>query len=249
MLSRLLSYILFSLVVCLPLSAQMSGEHFSVEGNNSSDKDLVFKMNGKNQSAASIFATEGKRLALLVGIADYPSVEGYQTQKLKATVKDVNALAAFLKNPKRGGFDTNLVFTLTDKRATRRNILITLNDIARQTTPKDMVFIYFSGHGYRPDDKRSTYLIPYDFDTRDIDTTCIDFDDLVVKIREMEASKVVVILDACHAGGVKPVGTRASGNTGIVQRYLEAFEASEGRALLLSSDESEVSWEEPAISG
>ena len=107
-----------------------------------------------------------------------------------------------------------------------------------------MVFVYFSGHGYRPNDKRSTYLIPYDFDMSDVDTTCIDFGGLAVKIREMVASKVVVILDACHAGGVKPVGTRASGNTGIVQRYLEAFEKSEGHTLLLSSDKSEVSWEE-----
>ena len=244
MLFRLLSYILFSVVTCLPLFAQMSDKQSSVEGNDSDYKDLILKINGKIQGASTVFATEGKRLALLVGIADYPSVEGYQMQKLRATVKDVNALAGFLKNPKRGGFDANLVFTLTDEQATRRNILITLNDIARQATPKDMVFIYFSGHGYRPNDRRSTYLIPYDFNMRDVDTTCIDFGDLAVKIREMEASKVVVILDACHAGGVKPVGTRASGNTGIVQRYLEAFEASEGRALLLSSDESEVSWEE-----
>jgi hypothetical protein len=193
-----------------------------------------------NQFAASI---QGKRWALLVGIANYPSSKEFEIQQLKAPVKDVNALAEFLKDSKVGGFAPDCVFTLTDEKATRRNILLTFNDIAKRAAPEDMVIFYFSGHGYRPSDSKTTYLIPYDLDMRDLDTTCINFDDLAKKIRDMDTSKVVVILDACHAGGVKPTGARAVANTGIVQRYLEAFQTSEGRALLLSSDESEVSWE------
>jgi len=206
------------------------------------EKDIVTEgiTGTRVQSVASI---QGKRWALLVGIANYPSSEEFEIQQLKAPVKDVNALAAFLKDPKRGDFDSDHVFTLTDEKATRREILITFNDIARRATPEDLVLFYFSGHGYRPSDSEITYLIPFDHDMRDLDITCINFDDLAKKIREMEASKVVVILDACHAGGVKPTGARAAASAGLVQRYLEAFQKSEGRALLLSSDESEVSWE------
>lgn len=186
---------------------------------------------------------KGNRWAILIGIADYPSSEGFQIQQLKAPVKDVNALAEFLKDPEKGGFDSENIFILTDEEATRRNILITFNDIAKRAGPEDMVIFYFSGHGARLSDSETTYLIPYDHDLRDVETTCIDFDDLASKIRKMEASKVIVILDACHSGGVKPVGARATGSMGIVARYLKAFEASEGRALLLSSDQAEVSWE------
>ena len=229
MLRLLLVYMAIGVAMTTPLFAQTPGKRFEVEGST--------------VPAPSIPAIQGKRWALLVGIADYPSPEGYEIQPLKASVKDVNALAAFLKAPQSGGFNADHVFTLTDAQATRRDILITFNEVATRAAPEDMVLFYFSGHGYRPSDGETTYLIPFDFDMRDLDTTCINFDDLATKIRKMETSKVVVILDACNSGGVKPVGARASANTGIVQRYLDAFEQSEGRALLLSSDESEVSWE------
>ena len=220
-----------SVIMVAQLSAQTAEKDIIIEGTTGT----------RVQSAAPI---QGKRWALLVGIANYLSSDEFEIQQLKAPVKDVNELAAFLKDPNKGGFDAEHVFTLTDKKATRRNILITFNDIAKRAAPEDMVIFYFSGHGYRPSDSKTTYLIPYDLDMRDFDATCINFDDLAKKIRKMAASKVVVILDACHAGGVKPTGARAAMNTGIVKRYLEAFRKSEGRALLLSSDESEVSWED-----
>ncbi len=185
----------------------------------------------------------GTRWVLLIGISDYPSTEGFEIEKLKAPVKDVAALSAFLGDSEKGGFNPDHIFTLTDAEATRRNILITFNEIANRTSPEDMVIFYFSGHGTRLSDTGTTYLIPYDHDLRDVATTCIDFSDLAGKIRKMEANKVVVILDACHSGGVKPEGARTVANTGLIKRYLEEFEKAEGRALLLSSDESEVSWE------
>ena len=188
-------------------------------------------------------SVQGTRWALLIGIANYPQSEGFQVQQLKAPVKDVNALAGFLRDPEKGGFDPEHIFTLTDEQATRRKILITFNDIAKRSAPEDMVIFYFSGHGVRQGDNGTTYLIPYDHDLRDVETTCIDFDDLAKKIRDMEASKVIVVLDACHSGGVKPEGARTAGNTGLADRYLKAFGTSEGRALLLSSDQTEVSWE------
>ena len=46
MLFRLLSYILFSVVTCLPLFAQMSDKQSSVEGNDSDYKDLIRNYSG-----------------------------------------------------------------------------------------------------------------------------------------------------------------------------------------------------------
>jgi uncharacterized caspase-like protein len=223
----LLVYVVMSAAAIMPLSAQ--------------DQDKGFVVKGLAQPIAS---AQGTRWALLVGIAKYPSVEGFEIQQLKAPVKDVNALAAFLKDPEKGGFDADHVFTLTDEEATRRKILITFNDIKQRAAPEDMVLFYFSGHGAPPGEDGTTYLIPYDHDLRDVQTTCINFTDLAEKIRRMEASKVVVILDACHSGGVKPENAKSTPDKGISDAFLKAFQESEGRALLLSSDESEVSWED-----
>ena len=193
--------------------------------------------------AQSIGLIQGTRWALLIGIADYPPSATFEIQQLKAPVKDVTAFSMFLMDHQKGGFDADCVFVLMDAEATKRNILMRFNDIAKRAGPTDMVLFYFSGHGYRPSESETTYLIPYDYDMEDYETTCINFDDLSKKIQRMEANKVVVILDACHAGGVKPKGSRSAGITGIAQKFAEAFQKAEGRQLLLSSDEKEVSWE------
>jgi len=212
-------------------------------------RTLVVEEAPKNPSPAILqTVTPGKRWALLVGVAKYPQTsESFDIPPLKSPTKDVEALANFLRDPNKGGFSPENVKVLTDENAKQRDILIALNEIAQKAAPEDMVLVYFSGHGYKPpDENETTYLIPYDVDMRDLDATAINFNRLSDRITKMEARKVVVILDACHSGGVKPKGARSVGTTGLVRRYLEAFEKSEGRALLLSSDESEVSWEEDA---
>jgi len=224
------------LVTCLlagalaiaPLSAQPSDKGFFVVR---SDQTPAY--------------TLGTCWALLVGIADYPQVEGFSIQQLKSPVKDVNNLAAFLKSPQSGGcFDDDHLFMLTDSDATRRNILTTFNEIANKAAPEDLVIFYFSGHGAPPTEEDTTYLIPYDHDLRDLETTCINFRDLALKIRRMAANKVILILDACHSGGIKREGERAAASPELHNRYMKEFAKAEGRPLLLSSDEEEVSWED-----
>ncbi|HGJ67480.1 TPA: caspase family protein [bacterium] len=194
--------------------------------------------------AQSIGITNGTRWALLIGIANYLPSEMFDVQPLKSPVTDVDAIANFLKDKQKGGFKNENVFVLTNNEATKRNILINLNNISMKTTPEDMVIIYFSGHGYRPAGEDTTYLIPYDYDMIDPETTCINFDDLSKKIRKIEANKIILILDACHSGGIRPKGARSTGTSfGLVEKFTEAFQKAEGRYLLLSSDENEISWE------
>jgi hypothetical protein len=92
---------------------------------------------------------QGRRWALLVGIADYPSVPGFQVQKLKAPVKDVKSLEAFLKDTEKSGFEPEHVVTLTDEEATQRNILLEFNKMASRAAPEDMMLFYFSRQEYK----------------------------------------------------------------------------------------------------
>ncbi len=233
----------FSNIICL-LVCVIIGAVIAPAFAETQDKGFRAASGNADQSSAIPL---GKRWALLVGIADYPSVEGFEIQKLKGPVKDVKALAALLTDPEAGGYNPDHVFTLTDKQATRDEILMKLDDIKNNARREDMVLFFFSGHGAPPpSDADSSYLIPYDHNLRYLDTTCIDSEELASRIRKMEAEKVVVILDACNAGGIRQYGSKAgaAGSTGLVKSYSEAFQKAEGRVLLLSSDESEVSLED-----
>lgn len=227
----LLTCMVTGAIIITPLSAQTQDEKGFVTARSDPSSSFV----------------QGTCWALLVGIADYPQVEGFEIQPLKSPVKDVNNLAAFLKSPRSGGcFDDEHVFTLTDEEATRLNILATLNDIARRAAPEDMVIFYFSGHGTYHSEHKMTYLIPYDhhLDRWDLETTCINFYNLSRKLNAMEAKKVVTILDACRSGGIKEEGSRATPRSELNKLYMEAFAEAEGRPLLLSSGEKQDSWED-----
>lgn len=207
-------------------------------------QDRVSSLTESKDLIQSVSSIQGTRWALLIGIADYPSSEVYEIPKLKASVKDVNALAEFLKHPRKGGFDPDHVFVLTDAEAKQRNILIKLEELAKLASPGDMVIFYFAGHGVYSSGDDTVYLIPYDHDLSHMKATCINFSDLEKMVYGMKANKVVMILDACHSAGVKPKDARsAAGGRLLNERYLRAFRGSEGRALLLSSGVTEVSWE------
>jgi uncharacterized caspase-like protein len=196
-------------------------------------------------------STPGVGWALLVGVGAYPDVEGYTVSRLSAPVKDVEALRRFLTDPELGAFPPENVRTLIDEQASKEEILLALANIHRRAAPEDLVLFYFSGHGYRPHDGEEgtapAYLLPYITNRLALSNPaigCIKYEDITDIIRLMEAEKVVVFLDACHAGGVKPRGSRfVSG--GVYGRFWDEWEEARGHALLLSSDESQLSWEEP----
>jgi hypothetical protein len=195
--------------------------------------------------------TPGTGWALLVGVGAYRDVEGFTVSQLNAPAKDVATLRKFLTDSEFGAFPPENVTTLVDTEATKQNILFELADLRGRAAPEDLVLFYFSGHGYRPsgdgDDGAPAYILPYITSARALNSPsigCINYDDIMDIVQNMEAKKVVVFLDACHAGGIKPGGTKAVlGNA--YERFWNEWEKARGHALLLSSDQSQLSYEEP----
>jgi len=110
--------------------------------------------------------------AVLIGIADYPSVTTSNRTQLEGPVYDVNAVKSALV---KWGFrdDGVHIVSLKDRQATRAGIIDALVAVEKKSRPGDQVFIYYSGHGTNPNDLRlggylnlpfgSGALIPYDF--------------------------------------------------------------------------------------
>ncbi|MBT5532050.1 PEGA domain-containing protein [Candidatus Poribacteria bacterium] len=215
------------------------------------DAGKTLRVAPADQLPASHPSTPGVGWALLVGVGAYPDVDGYTVSRLSAPAKDVDALRTFLTDPDLGAFPASNVRTLIDEQATKAEILLALANMRRRAAPEDLVLFYFSGHGYRPHDEDAggspAYLLPYvtnPLALNNPDIGCIKYEDITEIVQMMEAEKVVVLLDACHSGGVKPRGSRfVSG--GVYGRFWDEWEKARGHALLLSSDESQLSWEEP----
>ena len=156
---------------------------------------------------------------------------------LPITVDDAAAIANQLCDSSRCAYPPEQVQLLTNEKASRTNILSALNWLADQAGKDDTAIVYFSGHGMETPDY---YLMPYGYNLRDLSGTAIRGETFTEHLRAIQAKKLLVLLDCCHAGGQaeakgvikSPLPPSASAQLG----------SSSGRVVLASSRKDEVSW-------
>lgn len=148
--------------------------------------------------------------ALLVGVGG---------EDIAATVADAVALYKILTDKKLAAYPKKNVFLLTEQLATRANIIKHLDLIASKIkgTGDATVFIYYSGHGGRFEKtvngkkKVEYYLLTYGFDLGNPKDTMLNGDIFSAKIDQLAAEKMLVLLDCCHAAGIKRKGRTIAG--------------------------------------
>ena len=185
--------------------------------------------------------------ALIIGVGDYGHP---RFANLPATVHDALAIAAVLKDPVRCGCQPNNVRILIGEQATASSIRIALEDLAHATTSESTVFVYFSGHGGHAFENGiwRAYLCPSGADPDALDNTAIsgdEFSDLLVTI---QARKLLVMLDACHAAGsaeLKAADGTVVWKAGLPDDYYEALSQGSGRVVIASSKEDQFSYIRP----
>jgi hypothetical protein len=157
-----------------------------------------------------------RKLALLVGINEYPETGEYSA--LRGCVMDVDLQRQLLIN--RFGFNPKDILTLTDAKATRQGILTAFEEhLIKQAKPGDVVVYHFSGHGSRvtdPDgdtpDKLNSTFVPVDgtsaTGTRSQGGVVQDImgRTLFLLMYALQTENVTAVLDSCYSGG----GTRGN---------------------------------------
>jgi hypothetical protein len=181
--------------------------------------------------------------ALLIGIGQgYPG-----TLKLPSVVRhDAEVVARVLTDSTLCGYPPENLQVLLDEQATRSNIVEGLKKLAIMAKPDDTVFFFFSGHGAQRTigDDAGTYICPVDFDSDDPCGTGIKADELSTLISGIQAARVVVILDACHAEGalfLKDADQEKSFRFGFNNAGLEKLATGAGRIVVSSCKDYETS--------
>jgi hypothetical protein len=142
--------------------------------------------------------------ALLVGINEYPNKE----DGLAACLNDVNDFALFLVG--KCGFEYDDVRLLTERRATRVEILKRLDWLVKGVKSGDRIVFLYSGHGNRlatrndvegKVDKYYECICPYDFDWEGKNNISdAELGELFSRIPE--GAKLVWISDSCYSCGL-----------------------------------------------
>ncbi|MGQ9827893.1 MAG: caspase family protein [Roseiflexus sp.] len=141
--------------------------------------------------------------ALIIGVGSYCNAPHWN---VPITVADAKAVAATLCNPQFCGYPTAQVTLLTDHHATRDGILTALATLAQRTTPDDTVVLFYAGHGMYGSDG-AYYLTAHDTvpATQSRIADCaIGQTDLITALRAIPAQRLLVLINACHAGELSP---------------------------------------------
>jgi uncharacterized caspase-like protein len=142
---------------------------------------------------------------------------------------------------------------LLNKDATLAKLQEALIDFLQQAIDKDLVVIYFAGHGL-PDPARlqNLYLLTYDADPSRLGTTAFPMWQIKdVLERYISAKRIVVFSDACHSGGISvDFATRGMDATksNLINQYLaDLSRTKEGIVIFTASAAGEVSQEIPEL--
>jgi hypothetical protein len=185
--------------------------------------------------------------AVVIGVGDYLDPE---IPPLPATNFDARALEEILSNPNRCGYLDNNVHRLTGPSATRGSILSSLDWLAGKARqdPEATAIFYFSGHGWRDDAPGSSRycLLPYDCDLEQLKTTTICNVLFKEKLKAIATKRVVVIIDACHAGGIAKAKALSLVPKNLSKSpsvsYLKQLANGSGKVVISSSRENELSY-------
>ena len=149
-------------------------------------------------------APQGANYLLAIAIDDYQ-----YCPKLYNCVRDANDLVKLLTE--RYLFEPQNVTALINEEATRSNIYNALRKLASETTSRDNVLIYFSGHGEYDKIFRQGYWIPVDAPEGHYDQY-IPNSEIKTILNAINSHHTFLMVDSCFAGALfaKGVGKNVS---------------------------------------
>jgi len=196
------------------------------------------------------------KYALIVGVGRFKN----KIKQLNFAVKDAEAVADYLTDPKLGNFPSSHVTVLTDEKASRLAILDALSDLERRAKPDDLVVVYFSSHGAPPDKFDRVNIVTWDTDLlfggknddelswrekilqrEALWNTSVSQQRLHEFFRRVPSKRVLMILDVCYSGdvfsqipGFKPTGSAALAE--YEENYATGYSAEQLAAIFGSKD-------------
>ncbi|MEM6253882.1 MAG: caspase family protein [Cyanobacteria bacterium P01_D01_bin.156] len=170
-------------------------------------------LRGGKQYGAVLAQPTHRKLALLVGVNEYPNSSRFTP--LRGCTTDVELQRELLIH--RFGFAPSDIVVLSDavqQKPTRSNILTAFEEhLIKQTKPGDVVVFHFSGHGFQvsepnsPDgDSFNSTFVPGDSQENGDVVDDIMGRTLFLLTSALQTDHVSVVLDSCYAGG----GTRGN---------------------------------------
>ncbi|CAK0742470.1 hypothetical protein CCP2SC5_110001 [Azospirillaceae bacterium] len=143
-------------------------------------------------NAATSNEKPGRKIALLIGNADYNTKSGIPD--LQTPLRDIEMIGQTLKS--KLGFDARLL-----KNATKTEIIDALRGLRGEVGEQDQIVIYYAGHGYEVEKTGAGYWLPTDATPTSV-RNWISNKDVGILLSRIPAKNIMVIADSCYSGSL-----------------------------------------------
>lgn len=196
------------------------------------DNEKETKINEIKKKYSQMTSTEhltikSVKKACLVGI-NYNGT----TAQLNGCVNDVFKLKKILIE--KYGYEENNITLLTEKQATRKNILYSFKHLVETANPGDSICFTFSGHGYYTKDKqfeeadgKDELIVSYDYYA----VTDDEFK-LIIDTHLKKDVKMFAMFDNCHSGTILDLKYKYENNKNIITN--SNYRETKGNVILVS---------------
>lgn len=179
---------------------------------------------------------KGDLYTLLVGVAKYKDTS---VPPLQLCDKDAKDVAEFLETQKAVFKNVHLKLLLNEQ-ATKEEIEKYLYADLRKAGKDDTVLLFFSGHGAAHTASSNFYFLTHNSDPNYLEATALNMTGLKF-LDGLNSKRVLLIADACHAGGFSPRTRTMSPQKKRVDHYMKMLGDVSGRMMLTSSKPNEYS--------
>lgn len=184
------------------------------------------------------FQFKPKLYVLAIGVSEHR----HKQINLEFAAKDANDFVAAMKKQQGTLYRDVEIKLLTDKLATRYEVLDGLDWLRKQVTSKDVGMLFVAGHGTHDSDG-TYYLVTHDTDPEKLRASAVPQSDIKSVLGGL-AGKAIFFIDTCHSGSVI-TGRRSLANnmTGFLNELTSAengvlvFAASTGKQFSLERPE------------
>ena len=226
--------------VTIPIPPQDSVIHLFAENRNGVSVPAILTVVWKGAAPAKSkdeFEVKPKLYVLAVGVSDYDNPK----YKLGLAAKDAKDFAAALKDQKGKLYREVDVKLLTDKKASRDEVLEGLDWLQKQVTSKDIGMLFLAGHGVN-DTTGVYYFMPSNAAVDKLKSTGVVFTEIKNTLSNL-AGKALFFVDTCHSGNV--LGGRRAISTDVTGVINELASAENGVVVFSSSTGRQYSLENP----
>ena len=139
---------------------------------------------------------EAKTRAVIIGVSNYAPT----FPRLPAVESDVRQMKRILESDP-SDFEASEIRVLTEQKASRTQIIETLQNVLSQAEAHQSTFVYLAGHGTIGSDEEF-YYVPFDADPGNLVETCIPLRQIKQFFDSSPSQCLLLWLDFCHSGGI-----------------------------------------------